>query len=560
MTKTSWWLAGSAATAVALVATPAFACGGFFCNTGAPVNQTGEQILFAVEDGQVEAIVGVQYAGPSEEFAWIVPTPSRPEVDVSSNIIFSRLDQLLRAQFYAQWFYDGDCGWDFAAEDGAAAGGGPPSPSPDADGRGVTVVEQSQVGPYDYAVLQATSVEPLFEWLRTNDYDLPPVIEPFVEPYVLMEDDVHFVAFKLSKDSDDGDIAPIVLRYESDEPMIPIQLTAVATVPDMGVTVHLVGPHRAVPENFLHVTVNEARIDWLNNGSNYNALVTAAMDEAGGQGFATEFAGPSSGLADAFWREGAFDAARLEGITDPIAFWGVLQEMLMNMGLRGDATILELLETFIPIPEELAASGVQAQDFYNCLECYRESIDADGFNGPAFIEAVVERIVEPLEHAQGLFDRIPYTTRLYTTLSAEEMTIDPYFTFNPDMGDVANVRYVEAHVECDPDVEWSEQRVRIVLPDGTEVYQTMGGERGDLDALPAASAIAETGASGPEVIVEDRTDRIQDELARHNDQFARLVRGNEERAGCSAGGTAAAGWLLAPVVGALVTRRRRSLR
>lgn len=556
-TKSNWWLVPALTTAATIVSVPAFACGGFFCNTGAPVNQTGEQVLFAVEDGMVEAHVAVQYQGPSEDFAWIVPTPAMPEVGVSSAIVFARLDQMLRAQYYPNFVFDEGCEWFFAAPEAdgdSAAGGGDPTD----DGGGVTVLEQSSVGPYDYAILQATAVEPLFEWLRANDYDLPTIVEPYVEPYVLMEDDVHFVAFKLSKDRETGDIAPIVLRYASNEPMIPIQLTAVATEPDLGVTAHVLGQHRAVPENYLHVEINEARIDWLNYGSNYGALVTEAMNEAGGQGFATEFAGASSIMANAFWREGAIDLDTLRATADPIAFWQMLQDGLMGLGIRGDSTILGLLQAYIPMPAGLAETGITEQDFYNCLSCYAEWLEGTAFDAGGFANAVDEAIVGPLAHAQELFDRIPYTTRLYTTLSAEEMTKDPYFTFNPDMGDVANVHYADVYVECEPGGDYDDYMaapVRIVLDDGREVRTTMnGGGREEIDALPAAASIAETGAAGQPVIIDDRNDTIDAQLDELNDQFANL--NDEQKAGCTAA-PARGSWAAALATVALIGARRR---
>jgi len=50
------------------VATPrdASACGGTFCDTGPramPVDQTGENIIFVMEPGQVEAHIQIQYRG-----------------------------------------------------------------------------------------------------------------------------------------------------------------------------------------------------------------------------------------------------------------------------------------------------------------------------------------------------------------------------------------------------------------------------------------------------------------------------------------------------------------
>lgn len=88
--------------------------------------------------------------------------------------------------------------------------------------------------------------------------------------------------------------APIAFTYAATKPGVPIRLTGVAATPDMGVKVWVLAKGRAVPENCRHATIDETRIDWLRNGANYPQVVTAAMDEAGGQAFVTDFAGPSS--------------------------------------------------------------------------------------------------------------------------------------------------------------------------------------------------------------------------------------------------------------------------
>ena len=230
------------AATLLLLPAPASACGGFFCNQ-VPIDQSGEHILFSVEDdGTIEAHVQIQYQGPSEDFAWIVPTPSRPEVGVGTATLFTRLTQLLQPQFILEWQEIGECWDDFLDDDlSPTAGGGDGEP----DRGGVDVVETGEVGPYDFAVLQATDTEELFVWLQENEFFIPDDVQPFVDPYVMMGNEIHFVAFKLSKDSDAGDIQPVTLRYEGTEPMIPIQLTAIATTPDMGVTAHVLGDPRA---------------------------------------------------------------------------------------------------------------------------------------------------------------------------------------------------------------------------------------------------------------------------------------------------------------------------
>ena len=63
-----------------------------------------------------------------------------------------------------------------------------------------------------------------------------------------------------------------------------------------------------------------------------------------------------------------------------------------------------------------------------------EKYTADlAFDPGAFADDLNTVIVEPLRVTQALFGDFPYLTRLYTTLSAEEMTVDPMFSFNPDL-------------------------------------------------------------------------------------------------------------------------------
>ena len=81
-------------------ATPARACGGLFCSATAPVNQAAERIIFSKNsDGTVTAVVQIQYEGPSEEFAWVLPVPGVPDIQVSSDLAFTRLQLASNPQY-----------------------------------------------------------------------------------------------------------------------------------------------------------------------------------------------------------------------------------------------------------------------------------------------------------------------------------------------------------------------------------------------------------------------------------------------------------------------------
>ena len=117
--------------------------------------------------------------------------------------------------------------------------GGPPG-----EGGGVVVVSQSEVGPYDAAILQATQSLALRNWLVDNGYDLTPQGAEALEPYV--GQGLYFVALKLQQNKQVGDLRPIVVRFEGKRPCIPIKLTAIAARPDMPIVAYVLSNKRAI--------------------------------------------------------------------------------------------------------------------------------------------------------------------------------------------------------------------------------------------------------------------------------------------------------------------------
>lgn len=521
-------LGASAAAAAALLIVPATAtaCGGFFCNNLAPVNQSGESILFAVEDGMVEAHVQVVYSGPSESFAWIIPTPSRPEVGVGHAYPFTRMRALMGSQTSIASTVDGTCyqfpycpsedaGWgtaDAASGDAFADAGG---------GGGVTVLEQSQTGPYDYVILQSSSVEPLFEWLAANDYDIPEVTMPFVEPYVLMEDDVHFVAFKLSKNRDTGDIVPVVLRYASAEPMIPIQLTAIASTPTLPIYAYFLGDARAVPENYVHAVVSDVARGWSVAGASWEEVVRRAVDEAGGQAFVTEFAGDASVAAGGIYTEDRFSLGRLAEITDPTSLLQSLAFWLQVTGLGLDSTVVGILDEFFVADADFIASIGGWGQYFACPSCWGSPLTTVEVDAAALVARIRSDVLDPIEHVQDLFDTLPYATHLMTVMTPANMTQDPYFTFNADLPDVDNVHRGLATRLCGRGRAPWLAPTRLNITEGRELWLPPTERQFDPDAnlsrtLPVLERVEETGSSGPTMVVRSNSAAIDAAVAEWN--------------------------------------------
>jgi MYXO-CTERM domain-containing protein len=536
---------------VLLAPAPAWACGGFFCDRDFPIDQSSEQIVFGVDEdsGTVTAHVQIAYQGASEDFAWVVPVSGVPELFVSSDALFTTLKAFTEPTFWLDYEQQGVCdvGWgrqEFALEMDSGA--------VDEDGdNGVTVISEQQVGPYDTVVLQAESSAELLTWLQSAGYDLPTNLDPVLAPYVASGQ--YFVALKLSAGKDTGDLQPLGMTYPGTAASIPIQLTSIAATPDMRLEVYVMGDARAVPDNYLHVTINEAAINWFEGGSNYEEVITLAADEAGGHAFATDFAGPTAQFRGMFWTDGRYDLDHLRSINDPI-LW---TQELLNMGFPGSSSLLNLFLTLIPYPEELAAQGVTPQNFYDCLECYAEYVDGTGFSGAEATAKLETDVIDGLRAAEKMLTDYSHMSRLTSSLDAVEMTVDPIFVFNRDLPqDVTNLHRATVVVRCGTLEGDGGAEQDLVLADGRRIPLPSQEwlERHDMTAFeviepltfPKAILIEDLGAEGLGEVIFDWRDEAADEAR----QFG--------RAGCGCSTGASPIGALGVLFAGLFVRRRRN--
>lgn len=532
-----------ALVAVGLLSAPrAEACGGFFCSQ-APIDQAGERIVFGVSGNSVEAHIQIQYAGEAEKFAWVVPVQARPELSLGSAQLFTYLDGVTQPRFQLQW--EPSCEPLFPGPINAPSveDSGPPSGSGDG---GVVVVAREDVGPYDAATLTADDAVALRTWLTTNGYDIPEAAGEALSPYV--GNGYYFVALKLQQNKDVGDLRPIVLKFAGNRPCVPIRLTAIAARPDMPIIAYVLADKRAIPLNYRHVLINPTRVDWLGGGRNYPMVATEAVDEAGGRAFLTEFAGNATtfaqNFAQGFGRN--YDTQALSGIAHPVDF----TQAMLNQGFLGDSTVQGLLRKYIPMPASLVSRGVQESQFYNLMWSYRADIDSapgrPAFDAQGFAQELEKQVVVPLKGAVSLLNAHPYLTRLYTTMSAQEMTVDPDFDFNSDAPDVSNVFTARARFQsCQED--FSKREVRIELPDGRFFFTKFNQP---ITQGPSAERVEQYSEVGAPAVIQDNSPVILGVIQN--------LGGGLAGQGCGCGATDAGSVaLLTLVFGAWSLRRRR---
>jgi hypothetical protein len=454
------------------------ACGCFTPpDPSVPIVQAGERILFAMENGVVTAHIQIQYAGDAQDFGWLLPLPSVPEMELGTDELFAALTANTQPKYRLVQKYDGNCGFNPANGRGGqspTAGGTGAGGNFGADGAGSgPLVIQASVGPYDYAVLKADSQADMLKWLADNRYFVPAGTDQTVGAYI--RPGAFFLALKLQSGKSAGDLQPVVVRYPADIPVIPIVLTSVAAQPNMGIQVWMLGAGRAIPRNYFHTVINDMAIDWSTSGANYNDVIIKAVGEAPEKhSFVTEYAGDATVMRQILNRPGRFGSqATLAATTDAVAFvqylqqngFGTLQnasQLQPQFGSTFTTQLLSILERHLPIPASLAQSlAAQGQApltsaaFFQNLTYYRQTYPSDfaGWPGAAFnptmaAAEIFDRIVKPTLDAGALFDKYPKLTRLYTTLSPQDMNKDPAFSFNASLPAVSNVHEASLTYYC----------------------------------------------------------------------------------------------------------------
>lgn len=273
--------------AVAFVSTVT-ACGGLFCQN-VPVDQQAERIIFTVNpDETITAYVQINYTGSAPDFSWVVPVPSVPKVDVAEIDSFNELSNLTAPVFIPPLMPD--CAMiPMAASSVQESAGG-----------NVEVLASGVAGPYAYDVVTSPDPNELITWLRTNNYRITEEMEPLVRVYT--DEGMVFLAMKLQPDQGAQDIQPVVMTYNSTQPMIPLRLTAVAANPNMNVITWILGNAQALPTNYAHPTIEDSDLRYSFNssdGTNYLQLVDQTVDLYSGRAFITEYAASTSALAQA---------------------------------------------------------------------------------------------------------------------------------------------------------------------------------------------------------------------------------------------------------------------
>jgi len=155
------------------------------------------------------------FQSAAEDFAFLVPTPTAPELDESGNAAFPYLKKLTEPEVQKLARPHGGMGCGCGLPEEKAAG---------LARSAVQVVEEKFVAGFHAVVLEADSADALVGWLNENGYEFSPEAEAWAKPYV--EAGWMITALKVAKpeeNKEDKSVAAAALRmsFETDRPLFP---------------------------------------------------------------------------------------------------------------------------------------------------------------------------------------------------------------------------------------------------------------------------------------------------------------------------------------------------
>lgn len=180
------------------------------------IEETEQKAVIFHEENQETLIISVTFQGDAEDFAWLIPLPTRPEVDKSTDEVFVALQELTQPPFAIL---------ERKGIDAVPLGAGE---------EGVTVWETKKVDIYEIAVLTSTDKKSLTTWLNDNGYQYPTSQAYILEEYINMG--WYFVATKVNTESlgklteaqlREGHAAPLKMTFETEKPLYPLKISSV---------------------------------------------------------------------------------------------------------------------------------------------------------------------------------------------------------------------------------------------------------------------------------------------------------------------------------------------
>jgi hypothetical protein len=227
-------------------------CGFFVAKADARLFNESSKVILSRDGNRTILTMANDYQGDVSDFALVVPVPvvlDENQVQVGDPAILDRIDAYSAPRLVE--FFDGDpCApVRFLEAESMAV----PEPSVGfsdvrANALGVTIEAQFSVGEYDILILSAEQSDGLETWLLENDFNIPEGASEVLQRYIRqgMKFFVAQVDLEAFEASGFQLLRPLLMAFESERFMLPIQLGMVNARGPQDLIVYLMTPQGRV--------------------------------------------------------------------------------------------------------------------------------------------------------------------------------------------------------------------------------------------------------------------------------------------------------------------------
>lgn len=265
----------------------AWACGGCFHPVAADSVVTGHRMAFAISGTRSVLWDQIQYSGSPSEFGWVLPIRPGATIEASTDAWFEALDAFTRVQVTPPQLTCASASGGFGC--GSSDSGSKLSPRGAYD-RGVTVIHQGTVGPYETVTLRSTTPGSLRSWLSGHGYVVPPDIDPIIDAYISEGSD--FIALKLIPGQGVSQMKPVRVVTPGGKPLLPLRMVQAGTGSMVDIVLFVIGEQRYLLSDLTEARVDSSKLafDFAKNDTNYLTLRDQALSANNGFSFLTAFA------------------------------------------------------------------------------------------------------------------------------------------------------------------------------------------------------------------------------------------------------------------------------
>ncbi|QDU27683.1 hypothetical protein ETAA8_27720 [Anatilimnocola aggregata] len=159
------------------------------------------------------------FQSEADDFGFLIPSPSKPELAESGNEAFGLLHEVTapRIVYRPRNPQGGGCNLGCSIDE-------PKSVVTAAAGPAVRVLEEKEVAGFNATVLEADNTAVLVEWLKDNGYAYSPEVAAWAQPYV--DQNWKITALKVAKRADSQETQTVQagalrLSFDTDQPLFP---------------------------------------------------------------------------------------------------------------------------------------------------------------------------------------------------------------------------------------------------------------------------------------------------------------------------------------------------